>query len=215
MTVPSLAVWLETSAVSVCALEAVAPLGKVTVWVSVLFVEFVTPWPVVPSDAELPMVVALVALKRYREPRGGLLQELERPRTVHARRAPPEPSRQQRMSGGAPRRAEELRLRLKLADLSAVAHHDDGGGHGVGPRERGEQAADDHRATLETMTSLPVVLLPGEDGWLVAECPVLPGCISQGRTREEALANIREAIELCLESGDVPRGELVDVTVAA
>jgi predicted RNase H-like HicB family nuclease len=65
------------------------------------------------------------------------------------------------------------------------------------------------------MTSLPVILLPGEDGWLVAECPVLPGCISQGRTREEALANIREAIELCLESGDVPRGELVDVTVAA
>jgi predicted RNase H-like HicB family nuclease len=47
---------------------------------------------------------------------------------------------------------------------------------------------------------LPVVLIPGEDGYVVAECPVLPGCVSQGRTREEALANIKEAIELCLES---------------
>jgi predicted RNase H-like HicB family nuclease len=65
------------------------------------------------------------------------------------------------------------------------------------------------------MSRLPVVLRPGEDGWIVAECPVLPGCISQGRTRDEALANIREAIELCLESGDEPKGELVDVTVAA
>lgn len=49
---------------------------------------------------------------------------------------------------------------------------------------------------------LPVLLRPGEDGWLVAECPLIPGCISQGRTREEALANIREAIALCLESQD-------------
>jgi predicted RNase H-like HicB family nuclease len=65
------------------------------------------------------------------------------------------------------------------------------------------------------MTKLPVVLRPGEDGWIVAECPVLPGCISQGKTRDEALANISEAISLCLEAGDKPRGELVDVTVAA
>ncbi len=36
---------------------------------------------------------------------------------------------------------------------------------------------------------LPVVLTPGEDGLIVAEIPVLPGCISQGRTKEEALAN--------------------------
>jgi len=39
-----------------------------------------------------------------------------------------------------------------------------------------------------------------EDGWIVIECPSLPGCVSQGRTREEALANIREAIELTLET---------------
>lgn len=38
-----------------------------------------------------------------------------------------------------------------------------------------------------------------EDGMWVAECPAIPGCVSQGRTKEEALANIQEAIQLCLE----------------
>ena len=47
---------------------------------------------------------------------------------------------------------------------------------------------------------LPVILTEGEDGYIVAEIPVLPGCISQGKTKEEALANIKEAAELCLES---------------
>jgi len=40
-----------------------------------------------------------------------------------------------------------------------------------------------------------VFLYPGEDGYWVAECPSLPGCISQGRTQAEAVENIREAIE--------------------
>lgn len=51
------------------------------------------------------------------------------------------------------------------------------------------------------------LLYPGEDGYWVAECPSLPGCISQGRTRQEALANIREAIEgyeLVLTADGVP-----------
>ena len=39
-----------------------------------------------------------------------------------------------------------------------------------------------------------VVIYPGEDGYWVAECPSLPGCISQGTTREEAVENVREAI---------------------
>ena len=43
-----------------------------------------------------------------------------------------------------------------------------------------------------------VVLYPGEDGFWVVECPSLPGCVSQGATRAEAIANIKEAIELCL-----------------
>ena len=68
---------------------------------------------------------------------------------------------------------------------------------------------------------LPVVLRPGEDGWIVAECPLIPGCISQGKTHDEALANIREAIELCLETKDqegwvLPQNyEVVDINVAA
>jgi predicted RNase H-like HicB family nuclease len=40
-----------------------------------------------------------------------------------------------------------------------------------------------------------IILYPGEDDFWVAECPSLPGCISQGRTREEAILNIREAIQ--------------------
>lgn len=40
-----------------------------------------------------------------------------------------------------------------------------------------------------------VILYPGEDGYWVAECPSLPGCISQGKTKEEAVQHIREAIE--------------------
>jgi len=43
-----------------------------------------------------------------------------------------------------------------------------------------------------------VLLEPDEDGGYVAVCPSLAGCYSQGETIEEALANIREAIELCL-----------------
>jgi predicted RNase H-like HicB family nuclease len=46
----------------------------------------------------------------------------------------------------------------------------------------------------------PVVLWPGDDGFWVAECPIIPGCVSQGRTREDALSNVREAIQLCLEN---------------
>jgi len=38
-----------------------------------------------------------------------------------------------------------------------------------------------------------------EDGIWIAECPAIPGCVSQGKTHEEALANIREAVALCLE----------------
>jgi len=70
-----------------------------------------------------------------------------------------------------------------------------------------------------------VILKPGESGWIVVECPSLPGCISQGKTREEALANIKEAMELWLEveaekTGLVPAPQVtelaeVDVQMAA
>ncbi|MSR62610.1 MAG: type II toxin-antitoxin system HicB family antitoxin [Planctomycetes bacterium] len=44
-----------------------------------------------------------------------------------------------------------------------------------------------------------VTLERDETGMIVAECPAIPGCVSQGKTEEKALANIREAILSCLE----------------
>jgi predicted RNase H-like HicB family nuclease len=48
-------------------------------------------------------------------------------------------------------------------------------------------------------SGLPVIFDRDEDGAWVVSCPAIPGCHSQGASREEALANIREAIALCLE----------------
>jgi predicted RNase H-like HicB family nuclease len=47
---------------------------------------------------------------------------------------------------------------------------------------------------------LIVTLERDETGMVVVECPAIPGCISQGRTDEEAIANIREAIQACIEA---------------
>ncbi|HEY9206579.1 MAG TPA: type II toxin-antitoxin system HicB family antitoxin [Candidatus Methanoperedens sp.] len=62
-----------------------------------------------------------------------------------------------------------------------------------------------------------VIIKEGKDGWYVVEVPTLPGCISQGRTRKEALKNIKEAIELYLEPEDDPSivsaGQVAEVTV--
>jgi predicted RNase H-like HicB family nuclease len=52
-----------------------------------------------------------------------------------------------------------------------------------------------------------VVIYAGEDGYWVAECPSLPGCMSQGETREEAIRNIKEAIQgyvAALEEDNLP-----------
>ena len=66
--------------------------------------------------------------------------------------------------------------------------------------------------------NVKVILEPSEDGGFTAIVPALPGCISEGGTREEALRNIREAIELYLEpvEDDVlptPMAEQVEMTV--
>lgn len=65
-----------------------------------------------------------------------------------------------------------------------------------------------------------VVIYPGEDGYWVAECPTLPGCVSQGENREAAIQNIREAINAyiaALEEDGLPipeeRFELMTVAV--
>ena len=52
-----------------------------------------------------------------------------------------------------------------------------------------------------------VLIYPGEDGYWVAECPSLPGCISQGTTSDEAIANVRDAIReyvTALEEDQLP-----------
>lgn len=49
-----------------------------------------------------------------------------------------------------------------------------------------------------TGSVLKVVYSRGQDGYIVAECPQLPGCMSQGKTREEASRNIAQAIESVL-----------------
>ena len=57
------------------------------------------------------------------------------------------------------------------------------------------------------MSMRQVIVYPGEDGFWVAECPSLPGCVSQGETREQAIVNIREAIEgyvLALKEDKLP-----------
>lgn len=66
--------------------------------------------------------------------------------------------------------------------------------------------------------NLNVVIERGDDGYFAAHCPALKSCWSQGRTREEALLNIREAIELYLESdpNELPRDkdhEIVELTL--
>jgi predicted RNase H-like HicB family nuclease len=45
----------------------------------------------------------------------------------------------------------------------------------------------------------PAVIDRDEDGMWIVEYPAIPGCVSQGRTREEAIENLKEAIALCLE----------------
>ena len=52
-----------------------------------------------------------------------------------------------------------------------------------------------------------VVIYPGEDSYWVAECPSLLGCVSQGKTKQEAIANIKGAIEgyiVSLEEDGLP-----------
>ena len=47
---------------------------------------------------------------------------------------------------------------------------------------------------------LIVTLERDETGMVVAECPSIPGCVSQGKTEDEAVANVREAIQACIEA---------------
>lgn len=85
-------------------------------------------------------------------------------------------------------------------------------------RGRGVDALDPATVRADNQTVRQVVIYPGEDGYWVAECPSLPGCVSQGKTREEAIANIKEAIKAYVESLekdglDVPEDKLQTLLV--
>ena len=65
---------------------------------------------------------------------------------------------------------------------------------------------------------LRVVLEPSDEGGYTAYVPALPGCISEGDSKEQALANIREAIELYIEPVDddinyMPNSEVIEIAV--
>lgn len=55
------------------------------------------------------------------------------------------------------------------------------------------------KSYLKNKKQLPLLVQKGQDGYYVIECPVFEGCYSQGKTIDEALRNIREAIQLILE----------------
>lgn len=64
-----------------------------------------------------------------------------------------------------------------------------------------------------------VLMEKGEDGYIVAECPQLPGCVSQGKTKDEVLANIQDAIKGILavrkkRGLPIPEAEIVRLEVA-
>ena len=68
------------------------------------------------------------------------------------------------------------------------------------------------------MRTFKVVMSKGEQGYIVVECPELPGCISQGKTTEEARVNIQDAIKLYLatlrkHNEHIPSVKMIDVQV--
>ena len=65
-----------------------------------------------------------------------------------------------------------------------------------------------------------IVIEPGEDGWLVVTVPGLPGCVTQGKTMDEAMANAKEAIEAYMESlhknnQPIPEPDIVSIKKVA
>lgn len=55
------------------------------------------------------------------------------------------------------------------------------------------------KTILHANRQFPVIVEKGEDGFYAIECPLFKGCFTQGTTLDEALRNIKEVIELCLE----------------
>ena len=72
-------------------------------------------------------------------------------------------------------------------------------------------SAENHR--IDVGRTFDVLLERGVDGWIVASVPVMPGCHTQGKTKAQALDRIKEAIQLCLESGQQPEPGITVVGV--
>ena len=74
-----------------------------------------------------------------------------------------------------------------------------------------------NQKSREVIKNVKVLIETGEDGYFVVSVPSLKGCWSQGKTREQALNNIREAIELYLETDEVnlvnERREMVELAI--
>lgn len=73
------------------------------------------------------------------------------------------------------------------------------------------------RKIKTTSYNLPVIIERDEDGFYVADCPTIQGCHTQGKTLEEAISNIRDAIKLNLkilkkEKEEIPKTNLVSLT---
>ncbi|GEM_PF-1261757 len=81
--------------------------------------------------------------------------------------------------------------------FTAVHTHTRKGIHGRGFRVF--RASPCFRVPEEDPMTLKVVLEEGADGYIIAECPQIPGCMSQGKTKEEALANIKNTVQACLK----------------
>ena len=69
---------------------------------------------------------------------------------------------------------------------------------------------------MEGTLRLRIEYEPGEDGWVIAQIPAVPGAMSRGRTREEARENVLDALQLLLSSepaADAGEGESVELAV--
>ena len=100
------------------------------------------------------------------------------PSTLNRRRSRSEPCWPVQGCDAAPARSSHLLMRS-----------------GIGTGDFPEPIKEDRVKEMKLVTTLE----RDEEGVWVAECPSIPGCVSQGDTRDEALANIREAIAVCLE----------------
>jgi predicted RNase H-like HicB family nuclease len=96
---------------------------------------------------------------------------------------------------------EEVITRRDVRDLLRCQAVRRGGSRSSGAEIRlpGRQIIGFRQARYHGIVKLKIVLEPSDEGGYTVFVPALPGCISEGDTREEALANIRQAIELYLE----------------